>query len=72
MVAAGEAQVLLNEMIPMLDPYLDMLPQERLDDFNELKKLGLMQVSNVYDTLYGESSAGERDAGALLFCGLVI
>jgi len=35
-----------------------MIPEERMGDSKALKELGLMQVSKVYDLMYGGSPTG--------------
>jgi hypothetical protein len=52
---AGRAQVCLNEMFRVMEPYENMLPADRMADYTSLNKIGLMQMSKIYNLMWGGS-----------------
>ena len=53
MVLGGKAQVCLNESLRVLKTYLYLFPDDRRADYKALQTLGLMQISDVYNLVYG-------------------
>ena len=62
---ASKAQICLNEMYRVMQPYEYMLPADRMKDYEALKKLGLMQMSKIYNLMWGGSFLGDGVAGSV-------
>jgi len=60
---AGKAQICLNEMYRVMEPHEHMLPADRMEDYEALKKLGLMQMSKIYNLMWGGSFLADGVAG---------
>jgi hypothetical protein len=60
---ASKAQICLNEMFRVMEPHEHMLPAARMEDFKALKKLGLMQMSKIYNLMWGGSFSADGVAG---------
>ena len=52
---ASKAQICLNEMFRVMEPYENMLPADRMADYTSLSKIGLMQMSKIYNLMWGGS-----------------
>jgi hypothetical protein len=52
---ASKAQICLDEMFRVMEHHEHMLPVERMEDYKALKKLGLMQMSKIYNLMWGGS-----------------
>ena len=50
---ASKAQICLNEVFRVLEPHEHMIPDNRMEDYKALKKMGVMQMSKIYNLLYG-------------------
>jgi hypothetical protein len=50
---ASKAQICLNEVFRVMDPLDDLIPEERMVDYKALKSMGVMQISKVYNLLFG-------------------
>lgn len=55
-VQATKAQVCLDECLMVLEPYLELLPEERKTDYDSLKSLGISQIEKIYNLMYGSSN----------------
>ena len=52
---ASKAQICLNEMFRVMEPYENALPADRMTDYTSLKKTGLMQMAKIYNLMWGGS-----------------
>jgi hypothetical protein len=60
---ASKAQICLNELFRVMNPHEHMFPADRMEDYNALKKLGLMQMSKIYDLMWGGSFTADGVSG---------
>jgi len=60
---ANKAQICLNEMFRVMKPYGNMLPADRMADYTSLNKIGLMQMSKIYNLMWGGSITDHGVAG---------
>lgn len=60
---ASKAQICLNEVFRVMEHHEYMLPAERREDYEALKKLGLMQMSKIYNLLWGGSFLADGVSG---------
>ena len=42
-------------MFRVMEPYKNMLPADRMADYTSLNKIGLMQMSKIYNLMWGGS-----------------
>jgi len=63
---ASKAQICLNEVFRVLEPHEHMIPDNRMEDYKGLKKMGVMQMSKVYNLLFGGRTMATGVAGKLL------
>jgi len=62
---ASKAQICLNEMFRVMEPYEQMLPADRMEDYKALQKMGLMQMSKIYNLMWGGSIMAHGVAGSI-------
>jgi hypothetical protein len=60
---ASKAQICLNEMYRVMEPHEHMLPADRMEDYKALKELGLMQMSKIYNLMWGGSFLADGVSG---------
>jgi len=60
---AGKAQICLDEMFRVMEHHEHMIPAERMEDYKGLKKLGLMQMSKIYNLMWGGSFMADGVSG---------
>ena len=63
---ASKAQICLKEVFRVLDPHEHLIPEERMEDYKELKKIGVMQMAKVYNLMYGGSALTDGVSGKFL------
>jgi len=63
---ACKAQAYLIHVIRNMNPHEHMIPNNRMEDYLELKKKGLMQMGRLYNLLFGGRLTDHRVAGKLL------
>ncbi|KZS93031.1 hypothetical protein SISNIDRAFT_550047 [Sistotremastrum niveocremeum HHB9708] len=54
---AAKAQVCLNETFKVLEPHLDDLPEDIRQDHDQLKELGVLQMTKIYRLMFGWQSS---------------
>jgi hypothetical protein len=62
---SSKAQICLNEMYRVMEPHEHMLPADRMEDYEALKKLGLMQMSKIYNLMWGGSLLADGVGGSI-------
>jgi len=50
---ASKAQICINEVFRVLEPHEHTIPEDRMEDYRELKDKGLMQMSKIYNLMFG-------------------
>lgn len=60
---ASKAQICLNEMFRVMESHEHMLPPDRMEDYKALKELGLMQMSKIYNLMWGGSFLADGVSG---------
>jgi hypothetical protein len=60
---AAKAQVCLDEMFRVMEPHVHMLPAERMEDYKALKQSGLMQMSKIYNLMWGGTLLADGVSG---------
>lgn len=63
---ASKAQICLNEVFRVLEPHEHTIPEDRMEDYRELKAIGVMQMSKIYNLMFGGSMMSTGVAGKLL------
>jgi len=52
-------------MFRVLEPHEHMIPEDRMKDYKELKKIGVMQMSKIYNLMFGGRMLTDGVAGRL-------
>jgi len=62
---AGKAQVYLNETLRVLKTYEHLIPEDLMEDYQELKKTGVMQMSRIFALMFESGMMSSGISGEL-------